>query len=124
LVAIKLFHATSDPDALAAFEREKRLLATLGEAQGFVPVIDSGELAGRPYVVMPLLPGGTLRERLARGRLEPRDAIELVSRLAGAIGQAHERGIVHRDLKPENVLFDAVGRALIADLGLAKHFRR
>jgi tetratricopeptide (TPR) repeat protein len=123
-VAVKVLRAPSEPHALAAFEREKRLLWSLGEAQGFVPVLDAGSDAGNPYLVMPVVPGGTLRARLAQGPLPVEGALALVRTLARAIGKAHEHGIVHRDLKPENVLFTADGRPLVADLGLAKHFRR
>ena len=129
-VAIKVLHRL-DPGTRARFERERRLLGSLGEVEGFVPILDAGEVAGEPYLVMPLLPGGTLRERLARGTIPVEEALGVARALARAMARAHERGIVHRDLKPENVLFTAEGapgsgpaRPLIADLGLAKHFRR
>jgi hypothetical protein len=68
---------------------------------------------------------GSLKARLVRtGRLAVGDAVALGDELARALGRAHERGIVHRDVKPENILFADDGRALIADLGLAKHFLR
>ena len=120
-VAVKVF--TQEIDEPLA-EREARLLSTLSEAEGFVPVLDSGREAGKRFIVMPVLEGGTLRDRLRKGPLEPEEAAALVARLARAMGRAHERGIVHRDLKPENVLFGAKGAPLVADLGLAKHFRR
>jgi WD40 repeat protein len=120
-LAIKLVHARN-PETLARFEREIRLQGTLGEAEGFVPLVDSGTSPEGPYLVMPLLTGGTLRARLARGPLSIDETVALTSALARALGRAHERGIVHRDLKPENVLFSAAGTPLIADLGLAKHF--
>jgi tetratricopeptide (TPR) repeat protein len=112
------------PEALAAFARERRLLAGFSRAEGFVPTLDSGEDQGRHWLAMPFLPGGTLRGRLRRGPLSRGDAVALVTRLARALGRAHDRGIVHRDVKPENVLFTAEGEPLVADLGLAKHFRR
>jgi tetratricopeptide (TPR) repeat protein len=119
LVALKVCHLLRN-DAVTRFAREVRLQKELGE--GFVPVIDSGTDSRGPFLVMPLLPGGTLRDRLERGPMPVPEAIELARSLARALGRAHERGVVHRDLKPENVLFDAAGHALIADLGLAKHF--
>ncbi|MBI3723021.1 protein kinase [bacterium] len=123
IVAIKLL---ARPTAASAerFERERRLLSLLGEAQGFVPLLDAGESPRGPYIVMPLLEGGTLRHRLARGPLAVAFTIELALALAKAIAHAHERGIVHRDLKPENILFRGATEPLIADLGLAKHFQR
>jgi hypothetical protein len=121
-VAIKvLLRAT--PDARARFERERRLLGSLGEAEGFVPLLDAGNVGEQPFLVMPFLAGGTLRDRLRHGPLGVEDTIALGAALADAVGRAHARGIVHRDLKPENVLFDAQERPLVADLGLGKHFR-
>src|SRR5207253_3923760 len=85
---------------------------------------------GRPYLVFPLVPGGSLRDRLAKGALGIEETVGLGVALARALGRAHAAGIIHRDLKPENVLFADPGtgaaaggsRPLIADLGLAKHF--
>jgi tetratricopeptide (TPR) repeat protein len=116
--------ARTEATAFAHFERERRLLSTLGEAEGFVRLLDAGSSAKGPWLVMPFLTGGTLRQRLERGPLGVEETIALGIELATALGRAHERGIVHRDVKPENVLFAASGRALVADLGLAKHFDR
>jgi tetratricopeptide (TPR) repeat protein len=121
-VALKLLTRPDDPRALARFDRERRLLGSLGAEQGFVPLLDAGDSPRGPYIVMPLLRGGTLRARLRRGPLGLDETIDLARRLATALGRAHGLGIVHRDLKPENVLFGDDGAPLIADLGLAKHF--
>ena len=123
-VAIKLVRGDHSREALDRFRRECRLVWTFSEADGFVPVIDAGETPAGPYLVMPFLPGGTLRDRLRRGPLAPEEASRIVAIVAAAVGRAHERGIVHRDLKPENILFASDGRPLVADLGVAKHFRR
>jgi len=123
-VAIKVLRDPRDAEALASFGREQRLSRGLGLEDGFVPVLEVGSDAGRPFLVMPILTGGTLRERLRRGRLAHEEAVALVSRIAAAVGRAHERGIVHRDLKPANIIFTGDGVPLVADLGLAKHFRR
>ncbi len=121
-VAIKVIVGAS-PEARTRFERERRLLASLGE--GFVPLLEAGEAPTGPYIVMPFVPGGTLRDRLLREpRLPVDEARSLGIRIADALGRAHEKRIVHRDLKPENVLFTAEGEPLVADLGLAKHFER
>ena len=122
-VAIKTLLET-DPDAIAGFERERRLLFCFSESDGFVPILDQGQQGERRYLVMPFLPGGTLRSRLKSGPLPLDDAVAIVRKLARALGKAHERGIMHRDLKPENVLFTVKGEPLVMDLGLAKHFRR
>jgi tetratricopeptide (TPR) repeat protein len=123
VVAVKLLkHA--NPGATARFDRERRLLASLGENEGFVPLLDSGTQGDATFIAMPLIEGGTLRGRLERGPLDVNGTIELGRALARALGAAHARGIVHRDVKPENVLFTADGRPLLADLGLAKHFDR
>ncbi len=112
------------PSALAAarLSREARLLASLGP--GFVPLLDHGFGVGpdgqaRPYLVMPLMEGGPLDARLARGgALTPAEGAALGVALADALSRAHARGAVHRDLKPSNVLFDGEGRPHLADLGL------
>jgi tetratricopeptide (TPR) repeat protein len=118
-------------DAVARFERESRLLARLGQAEGFIPVVDLGEsLEVGPYFVMPFLEGGDLRARLRKGPLPVGEAVELGIRLARALGRAHELGVIHRDVKPGNVLFARSGerpsecQPLLGDLGLAKHFDR
>ena len=121
--ALKLLRR-ADPETFARFERERRLLGSLGEEQGFVGLIDAGTSPEGPWLVMPLVTGGTLRARLESGPLGVEETIALGAALARALGNAHERGIVHRDVKPENVLFTESGRPLVADLGLAKHFDR
>jgi hypothetical protein len=123
-LAVKVLLDPNKTGAADRFERERRLLVALGEAEGFVPLLDSGVSPFGPWIAMPFVGGGTLRDRLSRGRLDLREAIAVAIEIARAIGRAHERGIVHRDLKPENVLFTDTGRPLIADLGLAKHFRQ
>ncbi len=121
--ALKLL-PRADPGALARFERERRLLASLGEKEGFVGLLAAGSSPQGPWLLMPLVPGGTLRQRLDAGPLGVEETISFGTQLAQSLGRAHERGIVHRDVKPENVLFTRDGRPLLADLGLAKHFDR
>ena len=139
--ALKLL-SQADPAAFARFDRERRLLASLGEAEGFVGLLDAGSSAGGAWLVMPLVGGGTLRDRLEKGPLGVAETRALGVQLARALGAAHARGVVHRDVKPENILFtggpgaeppnerwpgpqgSGPARPLIADLGLAKHFDR
>ncbi len=120
-VALKVLRQQT-PEARARFEREVRLLGALGEAEGFVPLLATGEDASGPWLTMPFVSGGTLRARLESGLLAVSETIALGRALARAVAHAHARGIVHRDLKPENILFTATGKPLVADLGLAKHF--
>src|SRR5207244_4323941 len=105
-VALKLLQRL-DGERLQRFERERRLLGSLGEADGFVPLLDAGDSAAGPWLVMPFVPGGTLRDRIRKGPFSSEATAALGVALARALGRAHERGIVHRDLKPENVIFDA-----------------
>src|SRR5689334_13209910 len=100
VVALKVLLG-AEPEDLARFEREARLMRELGWLPGFVPYLAEGRDPRGPYVVMPLLGGGSLRDRLRRGPLGVDAAVALVGGLAEALGQAHARGIVHRDLKPE-----------------------
>ena len=122
-VAVKVL-IKADAASFARFERERRLLASLGPEEGFVGLLDAGRSAEGHWLVMPFIPGGTLRQRLDGGPLGIEDTRALGVELARALGHAHERGVVHRDVKPENVIFSASGRPLLADLGLAKHFDR
>jgi serine/threonine-protein kinase len=123
VVAVKLLARTAGGGAaVARFERERRLHLELGLTQGFVPFLEAGDAREGPFLVMPLVPGGTLRDRLHRGPLAPGETIALGRAIASALGRAHALGIVHRDVKPENILFTAEGEPLVADLGLAKHF--
>jgi formylglycine-generating enzyme required for sulfatase activity len=121
-VAVKMMLDPSG-NAVKRFDRERRLLASLAEADGFVPLLDAGASPQGPYIVMPFVGGGSLRDRLRHGPMPVEAAIDLTKQLGRALGVAHERGIVHRDLKPENILFTAEGTPLVTDLGLAKHFR-
>ncbi len=100
------------------FIREARLAAGL-EHPRILPIYDFGTEAGITYLVMPLLPGGSLRERIT-GPMHPEEAIDCLASIAAALDHAHARGVLHRDVKPSNVLVDASGSLLLADFGLAK----
>ena len=101
------------------FEREARTIAAL-EHPAIVPVYDFGEEKGQPYLVMKLMSGGSLADRLKQGPLRPDQVAEILTRIAGALDEAHKRGIVHRDLKPGNILFDGYGSAYLSDFGIVR----
>jgi len=120
-VAIKVLPETlaSDPAALARFEREAKSVAALSHPN-ILAIHDVGTHAHVMYAVTELLEGASLRERLDRGALAPRRAIDTAVQIAHGLAAAHEKGIVHRDLKPENVFVTTDGRVKILDFGLAK----
>ncbi|MEZ0228639.1 MAG: protein kinase, partial [Planctomycetota bacterium] len=122
-VAVKVLLRADKRKHAARFDRERRLLEELGEHEGFVPLLDAGDSPQGPFIVMPYFGGGTLRDRLRKGPLDLKQTISLGHALAKAMAKAHGAGVVHRDLKPDNVLFTMGGRPLVADLGLAKHYR-
>jgi serine/threonine protein kinase len=101
----------------ARFTREARTIATL-EHPAIVPVYDFGEENGQPFLVMRLMTGGSLSDRLAEGPIPIDEAAIILKRLGSALDRAHSMGIIHRDLKPSNVLFDQYGDAFLADFGI------
>jgi WD40 repeat protein/tRNA A-37 threonylcarbamoyl transferase component Bud32 len=108
------------PMVLARFFAEAEVMAAVQHPH-VAQVFDFGETHAVPYLVLELLPGGSLAQRLhQKKRLPVRDAVELIEKLARGTGAAHEQNIVHRDLKPSNVLFDADGEPKVTDFGLAK----
>jgi|HubBroStandDraft_5_1064220.scaffolds.fasta_scaffold10385_2 beta-lactam-binding protein with PASTA domain/serine/threonine protein kinase len=121
-VALKIAHAelAHDPDFVRRFTGEARSVARLS-SPNVVGVYDQGSHGGLPYLVMEYVPGHTLRELMrARGRLEPREALDVISGVLTGLAAAHEGGIVHRDVKPENVLLGAGNVIKVADFGLAR----
>jgi serine/threonine protein kinase len=120
-VAVKVVAAdgASNPDRLHRFEQEARAVAALDHPH-ILSIHDVGTENGTAYVVFELLEGETLRQRLERGPLPTRKAVELVVQTCRGLAAAHARGIIHRDLKPENLFLTKDGRLKILDFGLAK----
>src|SRR5262245_43031173 len=103
-VAIKVLPETvsADPDRLARFEREARTLATLNHPNiAQIYGLERGQ--GMTALVMEMVPGPTLADRIAQSRLSPEEALPIAQQIAEALEAAHEQGIVHRDLKPANI---------------------
>ncbi|HLN92818.1 MAG TPA: serine/threonine-protein kinase [Thermoanaerobaculia bacterium] len=120
-VAIKVLpeSLTADPQALARFEREAKLVAALSHPN-ILAIHDIGSESGISYAVTELLSGETLRDRLNAGAVPLRKGVGYARQIARGLAAAHARGIVHRDLKPENVFITSDGTVKILDFGLAK----
>jgi Tol biopolymer transport system component len=120
-VAIKVLPVSlaADPERLARFEREARVLASLNHPHiaSIYGVEDSTDVKA---LVLELVEGPTLQDRLDEGPIPPAEALAIARQIAEALEAAHERGIVHRDLKPANVKLDADGKVKVLDFGLAK----
>ncbi len=120
-VAIKVLplHFLHDPRFRARFEREARIVAGL-QHPAIVPVYDFGEDTSQPYLVMALMSGGSLEDRLRQGPMPLAETERILGRLAPALDAAHQKGIIHRDLKPANILFDQWNEPYITDFGIVK----
>jgi formylglycine-generating enzyme required for sulfatase activity len=124
-VAIKTLPTamSGDPEQLDRFRREARLLAALSHP-GIGAIYGLEESAGRSFLVLELVEGETLAERLARsGPLPTVDALAIASGVADALEAAHARGITHRDIKPANIKITPQGTVKILDFGLARESR-
>ncbi|MDA2927445.1 serine/threonine protein kinase, partial [Acidobacteria bacterium AH-259-G07] len=120
-VAIKVLpeQFTKDPRRLARFEREAQLLASLNHPN--IAAIHSFEHAdGIHFLVLELVEGETLAERVAKGPLPVEEALEVCRQIAEGVEAAHEKGVIHRDLKPANVKITPEGIVKVLDFGLAK----
>ncbi len=122
-VALKVIRSplADDPERILRFTREAQLLASLSHPH--IAAIHGLEQAGNlRFLVLELVPGESLADRIGRGPLPVREALTLAAQVASAIETAHERGVIHRDLKPANIKITPEGRAKVLDFGLAKAF--
>jgi len=109
----------ADPERLARFEREAKLLAGLNHTNiGAIYGIE--ESNGAQYLILELVEGEDLSQRLMRGPLSLDETLDVAAQIAEALEAAHEQGVIHRDLKPANVLIRADGQVKVLDFGLAK----
>ena len=120
-VAIKVLppELATDPERIARFEREAKALAALNHP-GIASIHGLEESGGTHYLVLELVPGETLAERIHRGPLPENEAFQAAAQIADALVEAHERGIVHRDLKPANIKLTPDDKVVVLDFGLAK----
>lgn len=123
-VAIKVLPDVfaGDPERLARFEREAKLLASLNHPN-IASIYGLGQADGKRFIVMELAEGETLAKRISRGPRPVDQTLAICRQIAEGLESAHEKGIIHRDLKPSNVMISDDGKVKILDFGLAKVFQ-
>ncbi len=114
-----MLESCSDPERMSRFEREARLLASLNHPN-IATIYGLEQADGKRFLVLELVEGETLAQRIAKGPLPVDEALEVCRQIAEGIEAAHEKGVIHRDLKPANVMVTPKGHAKILDFGLAK----
>jgi eukaryotic-like serine/threonine-protein kinase len=122
-VAIKVLPEAfaHDADRLSRFQREAKMLAALNHPN-IATIYGLEQSGGVNYLVMELIPGETLAERVSGGELKIEEGLKLGAQIAEALEAAHEKGVIHRDLKPANVKVTPEGRVKVLDFGLAKAY--
>ena len=120
-VALKILPEAfaTDPDRLARFQREAQVLASLNHP-GIAAIYGLEESEGTRALVLELVEGPTLADRIAQGPIPLEEALPIAKQIAEALEAAHEAGVIHRDLKPANVKVKAGGTVKVLDFGLAK----
>ncbi|HEX8804330.1 MAG TPA: protein kinase, partial [Acidimicrobiales bacterium] len=120
-IAVKILHAhlAADDTFVVRFRHEAIAVARLSHP-AIVNVYDTCSDNGTEAIVMELVQGSTLRDRLDEGPIEPWVAANIAAQVAGALDVAHAAGLVHRDIKPANILLSEDGRVKVGDFGIAK----
>ena len=120
-VAVKILHArySDDRSFLLRFRREAQSAASLNHPN-IVSVYDAGDADGRPFIVMELVRGRSLRDLTRSERITAARAVEIVGDAALALNYAHEHGLIHRDIKPGNILVSHEGEVKVTDFGIAR----
>src|SRR5215470_11973045 len=120
-VAIKILpdEFSRDADRVSRFQREAELLASLNHPN-IAAIYDFREANGSRFLILELIEGETLADRIARGSIPVEEALQIGKNICEALEVAHEKGIVHRDLKPANVKITPEGTVKVLDFGLAK----
>src|SRR5689334_7610395 len=120
-VAIKILpdEFSRDPDRVSRFQREAEVLASLNHPN-IAAIYDLQEANGSRFLVLELVEGETMAERIKRGPIPIDEALQIAKNICEALEAAHEQGIVHRDLKPANVKITRDGKVKVLDFGLAK----
>ncbi len=124
-VAIKVLsdEFARDPDRVARFQREAKVLASLNHPN-IAAIYGLEESGGTSFLVLELVDGETLSERMKRGSIPVEESLNLAQQIATALGAAHKKGIIHRDLKPGNIMVTDEGSVKLLDFGLAKPCER
>jgi serine/threonine-protein kinase len=124
-VAIKILpeEFARDADRVSRFQREAELLASLNHPN-IAAIYDVEEASNSRFLVLELVEGDTLADRIKHGAIPIEEALPIAKQIAGALGEAHQKGIIHRDLKPANVKVTPDGRVKVLDFGLAKACER
>src|SRR5215475_10839452 len=124
-VAIKFLPEafSHDTERVARFQREARVLASLNHSN-IAAIYGLEEIYSRHFLVMELVPGETLADRIKRGAIPIEEALAIAHQIAEALEEAHEEGIIHRDLKPANAKITPEGKVKVLDFGLAKAYER
>src|SRR5262244_3927079 len=120
-VAIKILpdEFARDPERISRFQREAELLASLNHPN-IAAIYDLEELNGSRFLILEMVEGETLADRIQRGPIPVEEALKIALQIAEALEAAHEKNVIHRDLKPANIKVTAEGTVKVLDFGLAK----